>query len=428
MRDTPAESATGGIARPAIWAMLVVSTVAWRQGSLYEGGLDPVVVLKAGIQVCALAWAVVLNLGAGRRQPLPAGSLAILSLLVLISCVGGFAAGNTVPSLVIAVRILMLAATVALMFRAFTAQANLLALLTTMGGIGLLSAASGLVSGVDGRLSGGIPPLSPNEIALLVGAPALALLHEMVRDRLRLRGMMAFIVLATVLALSESRSALVAAVLGVCLIVVQIRRLPLRVVAAIAVLVPLAFAVLAYTPLLRSLVFRADSASLSTLNSRTISWNAVLDIPLATWERWIGTGLSTKEIAVSGQYWDMQVFDSSWFSVLAQAGAVGTAILLLWVAWALVAAVRRSRVRTLTLGLLAFLLVRSILENGLVDASAAFLLFFSISMVLERPVYAVLPSWDEQSPLGPQPLRTPADVVGPPAGPTGGGRRAVSSR
>lgn len=428
MRDTPAESATGGIARPAIWAMLVVSTVAWRQGSLYEGGLDPVVVLKAGIQVCALAWAVVLNLGAGRRQPLPAGSLAILSLLVLISCVGGFAAGNTVPSLVIAVRILMLAATVALMFRAFTAQANLLALLTTMGGIGLLSAASGLVSGVDGRLSGGIPPLSPNEIALLVGAPALALLHEMVRDRLRLRGMMAFIVLATVLALSESRSALVAAVLGVCLIVVQIRRLPLRVVAAIAVLVPLAFAVLAYTPLLRSLVFRADSASLSTLNSRTISWNAVLDIPLATWERWIGTGLSTKEIAVSGQYWDMQVFDSSWFSVLAQAGAVGTAILLLWVAWALVAAVRRGRVRTLTLGLLAFLLVRSILENGLVDASAAFLLFFSISLVLERPVYAVLPSWDEQSPLGPQPLRTPADVVGSPAGPTGGGHRAVSSR
>lgn len=419
----------GRIALPAIWAMLVFSTVAWRQGSFYSGGLDPVVVLKAAIQTTALAWAVLLNLGAGKRHPLPAGPLVPPILLVLVSCVGGLAAGQTIASLVIAGRIVMLLATVALLFRAFDPAANLRSLLAAMGGVGLLSTATGLASGGGGRLSGGIPPLSPNEVALLVGAPALALLHEMIRDRLRVGGILLFVALAAVLALSESRSALIGAVLGACVVCVQIKRLPLRVVAAAAILVPVAYIVVAYTPLLRSLVYRADSASLSTLNSRTISWRAVLDIPLGTWERWIGSGLSTKEIAVNGQYWDTQVFDSSWFSVLAQAGIVGTVLLLLWVGWVLIASFRRARVRTLILGLLVFILLRSVLENGLVDASVTFLLFLSLSFVLARPVYATQPSWDEHSPLLWLSRRARAGSLDDRSGSVSDGeRRGVSSR
>src|SRR6185312_2914644 len=237
------DGGTSSAARSLIWAMLVVSTVAWRQGSFYDGGMDPVVVLKAGIQVSALAWAAFLNLGAGRWHPLPAGSLAALALVLLTSCVGSLAAGDVVPSVVIALRILMLAATVALMFRCFPAQENLKALLTAMACIGLVSAATGFLFGGGGRLSGGIPPLSPNEIALLVGAPALVLLHEVVRDRIGIRGMLAFAVLAGTLALSESRTALVGAVLGAVLVFGQIKRLPFSVGAAMSVLVPIVFAV-----------------------------------------------------------------------------------------------------------------------------------------------------------------------------------------
>ena len=43
-----------------LWILMVFSVVAWRQGTLFTGGLDLVVVLKALLQGAVLCWAILL--------------------------------------------------------------------------------------------------------------------------------------------------------------------------------------------------------------------------------------------------------------------------------------------------------------------------------------------------------------------------------
>lgn len=180
---------------------------------------------------------------------------------------------------------------------------------------------------------------------------------------------------------------------------ILVRHIPLQTVIAALVAFPLLTYALLMTPILQNLMAREDSASLLTLNSRTISWSAVLNLPWDSWQRWVGTGLSTKTIPVEGQYWEEQVFDSSWISLLAQSGIIGTVIAAVWIAGVVFRAMKTAKARTLYLPLLAFILVRSFMENGLIDAGVMFLAFFAISLNLERPSAQLSIDWGNNGTL-----------------------------
>lgn len=383
----------------AIALMCVGCVVAWRQGAFYTGGVDPVVALKALMQSAALAWAWVLAKKYGLARPLGIRSLNYLLMILAVSLIGAFAAGDLMASAVIAIRVLMMAMTVMLVMRSYSAEQTLVALCLAMAIVGALSAGSGLVLGGGSRLSGGIPPLSPNEIALLAGVPALLLLHEGIRARVHWWHLVLLVMLAGMLLLSESRTALIGAAAAAGLMLLLIRHIPIQTVIAALIAFPLLTYTLLMTPVLQNLLAREDSASLLTLNSRTISWSVVLNLPWDTWERWVGTGLSTKTIAVEGQYWEEQVFDSSWISLLAQSGIIGTAIAVLWISSVVLRVLKTANARTLFLPLLAFILVRSFMENGLIDAGVMFLAFFAISLNLERPSARISIDWDRHGTL-----------------------------
>lgn len=368
-----------------IWIITVFCVVAWRQGSFYTGGMDPVVILKAALQLLAMGWALLVCLSSRTKYPMGVVSIGFLVPILAVSVVGALAEGNFVASLIIAIRVLMMALTVMLLMRSYSPRTMLWGLCTALAVVGIISAGSGLVLGGGGRLSGGIPPLSPNEIALLTGLPALLLFHEAIRARIHWWQGIMLAVLAGGLVLSESRTALLGAACAVFLTLIFVRKLPVQTVVITVLLTPVLYYLLFLTPLLQSVMAREDSASILTLNSRTISWSVVLNLPLDSWQRWIGEGLSMKTIAVEGQYWDEQVFDSSWISLLAQTGLIGTSLAAIWVISCALAALKASNLRSLFVPLLAFVMVRSFMENGLIDVGVMFLIFFTLSLSLESP-------------------------------------------
>lgn len=392
-------------AEPKAWHLAAIAllcvgcVVAWRQGAFYSGGVDPVVALKALMQSAALAWAWVLAKKHGLARPLGIRSLNYLLMILSVSLIGAVAAGDVMASAVIAIRVIMMALTLMLVMRSYSAEPTLLALALAMAIVGVLSAGTGLALGGGARLSGGIPPLSPNEIALLAGVPALLLLHEGIRARVHWWHLALLVMLAGMLLLSESRTALIGAAAASGLMLILVRHIPLQTVIAALVAFPLLTYALLMTPILQNLMAREDSASLLTLNSRTISWSAVLNLPWDSWQRWVGTGLSTKTIPVEGQYWEEQVFDSSWISLLAQSGIIGIVIAAVWIAGVVFRAMKTAKARTLYLPLLAFILVRSFMENGLIDAGVMFLAFFAISLNLERPSAQLSIDWGNNGTL-----------------------------
>jgi hypothetical protein len=149
-----------------------------------------------------------------------------------------------------------------------------------------------------------------------------------------------------------------------------------------------------------------DGTGTSTLDSRFIAWSAAETWAETGWQRAFGGGLSVKLIPVSGQWWDTQLLDSSWVSVLVQAGLVGLVTALAWAFWV----VRNARLaprpyRILYLGMLVYLLGRSVLESGLFDATPAFLMFMTISVLGEGGTRRRLA--DQGAPL---PGGTPVDA------------------
>ncbi|KSU67678.1 hypothetical protein AS038_00800 [Arthrobacter sp. NIO-1057] len=395
-----------------LWILLVFSVVAWRQGTLFTGGLDQVVVLKALLQTAVLCWAILLWMWSETRQPVGARSIALLAIVLALSVIGAMADGNFLASSIIAVRVAMLAVTVLFIMRVYPAHEVLLAMCVGLSAVGIISSGTGLVLGGGGRLAGGIPPLSPNEIALLAGVPALVLFHQALRAQVRWWHVGMLVVLSAILLLSESRTALIAAACTAAGMLLMLRRIPLQTVVAALAALPLVFYLVFLTPVLQNLMAREDSASVMTLNSRTISWSVVLNLPNDSWQRWIGAGLSQKTIAVEGQYWDEQVFDSSWISLLAQTGIIGTLLVALWVLLTVFAALRSERLRSLLLPLLAFVIIRSVMENGLVDAGALFLIFMVLALMMEPASKRAALDWDHAAPLQRNRVKDPPVAMG----------------
>jgi O-antigen ligase len=372
----------GPVGRLATALLLVAGTVTWRRGQYFSGSVDPVVAGKAAVVLLALALAV-LAAASGPRRPLGTGTLWILAAVLVASVFGAHTSGTLATGGVVAARVALVGLAVAAMLRSATGEEVVTALARACGVVALTAAATGLPSAAGGRLTGGLPPLSPNELALLAGIVVLVAGWQVV---LGTSGAVDALVAAGGLAIvwaTGSRTGLLMVLIGLAVLAVHVRRPPFPLVVGGLVLAAAGAVAALATGALTAFASR-DGAGTSTLESRYIAWDAARTWAGTGWQQVFGGGLSVKVIRVEGQWWDEQPLDSSWVSALVQGGILGIVLLAGWVLWVLRGTLRAPHAhRALFLGLLAFLLGRSVVESGLFDATPAFLCLMAVSLLAE---------------------------------------------
>lgn len=374
--------------------LLVIATVSWRRGVYYSGGLDPVVVGKGAVSLVALTMAWFARQSSPVLVRVRGRSLLFLLSYLAISVLGAYAAGQLAPSAILAARILILALALYYLARVFPREILFAHLVSAMLLVATISTITGLPSfGVRERLFGGVPPLHPNELAVLFAVSLIGLGWLALQDQMRGRHIALVLLALGAIWLTGSRTGLAAAVVAVALMVLMARRLNRVVAVAVAGAIPAGFYLIFSSALLDEYFMRGGPDQLTTLSSRTIAWSAARSFPETFWAEWMGTGLSQKRIPVSGQWWDEQILDSTWVSALVQAGQLGFLVLLLWVVVVAAASVRsQPAARIFFVGTLTLLLIRSVLESGLFDSTPAFLVFMLISLACDAPEGATEPS------------------------------------
>ena len=363
--------------------LIVLAAVTWRRGEYFSGSLDPVVLAKALVSMVALGLALLLA-QAGPRRRLGTGTLWWLGVLLGASVLGAVTAGHAVAGGVVAVRVAVLAATVFLLLRAAPAAQVLTAIAWACGVTAAFAAVTGAGSYVaEGRLAGGIPAISPNDLALLAGIAVIALAWRLVLDELSLPALFASMFLLGVVYATGSRTGLLVLLVAVALVLAGIRRPRVELVVAALVLAASTVVAVVATGAVSGFAARGGDGS-STLDSRYIAWRASLTWADSDWQQFFGGGFSVKIIRVRGQFWDTQPLDSSWVSLLVQAGIVGLVVAGLWMLW-VVRGMRRAprEHRILFQGLLVFVIGRSVLESGLFDATPALLVLVAVSLLAE---------------------------------------------
>lgn len=402
--------------------LLVVASVGWRRGEYFSGSLDPVVLAKGALTVTALCLAFALASSAPRRG-LGTGTSWWLGAVLGCSLLGALTADHLWAGGIVALRVAMIGATVVLLLRAAPGTQVITDIAAACGAVAVLAAVTGFPGSTGGRLSGGFPAMAANELALLAGVVILLLIWRTVLGR---AGWPAALVGAFFLGViweTGSRTVLLMLVTAALVMLVQIRlpRVGLVVggLLAGAALVVVAAATGAVTAFLER-----DGTGLSTVDSRLIAWRAAVAQDDSTWQELFGSGLSVKIIQVRGQFWDTQPLDSTWVSLLVQAGVTGVAVAVGWALWALSGALRAPHHhRVLFLGVLVFVVGRSVLESGLFDATPEFILLTATSLLAEGGSRARLRT---ETPTPPRPTR---EASRPPAGgaPTGRDGRPQSA-
>jgi hypothetical protein len=372
--------------RPGVLAvalLLVVVTVGWRRGEYFTGSLDPVVLAKAGLSALALAWAFLLA-ASGPRLRLGTAWLWWLGVVLGCSVFGALASGDLAAGGTVAVRVAVLAATVHLLLRAAPGVQVLTSLAVACGAVAAVAAVTGLPALAEGRLAGGLPALSPNELSLLAGVVVLVLAWRTVLGRAGWADAVAGAASLGVLWATGSRTGLLMLLVALAVMALYLRRPPVGLVVGGLLLGALLVVGAAASGAVAAFADRGGDG-VGTLASRFIAWRAAAELPQSAWQELFGGGMALKVIPIKGQWWDEQPLDSSWVSLLVQTGVLGLVIASGWVLWTLRGAARAPRpVRVLFLGLLVYLVGRSAVESGMFDATPAFLLYAAVSALAER--------------------------------------------
>jgi O-antigen ligase len=362
--------------------LVVVASVGWRRGEYFSGSLDPVVLAKGVLTLTALAIAFLLA-SSGPRRRLGTASSWWLAAVLTSSLFGALTAGHLWAGGIVAARVVIMGATVFLLLRAAPGGRVITDVAASCGVVGTVAAVTGLPDYGDGRLSGGLPAMSANELAFLAGVVVLVLAWRAVLGEVRWRAAALAAFFLGIVWATGSRTALLMVVAGALVMFLQIRRPRVGLVVGGLVGGAVALVAVATTGAVTAFLER-DGDGLRTVESRMVAWRDAVAMDKTAWQELFGGGLSVKIIRVRGQFWDTQPLDSSWVSLLVQAGAVGFGVALLWALWAGLGALRAPYAhRVLFLGLLLFLLGQSVLESGLFDATPAFLLFMAVSLLAE---------------------------------------------
>lgn len=372
------------VAVGGLYALLIVSVIPWRSATIYSGGVDAVVIAKALLAVLALAATVVLAARTRERVAVGIAPAGVIAVALLVSALGSTLAGNDSSTVVLVGRMFVVMATILFLLTTVPWVTSIVCLLSAMAAVALFAAVTGLPTlASGGRLGGGIPEIHPNELAGLVGAPLVGLVVLMLRDGVRTWRLIATVVLVGIAVATGSRIGLLAIAIGIVAAVLVNGIRDRSVLYLLLGALPLGYAIGSFTDVFGSLATRAGSNDTSTaLDSRLDVWRVVLGWDWSEWRKWIGIGLSAKEIPVEIKWRDTQVLDSSWVSLLAQTGLIGTGLIAALVVWCIASALISARRRWLVTPLLTLVIVRSITESGLVDSAMAFILFFTVASVL----------------------------------------------
>ncbi|KAA1422782.1 hypothetical protein FE697_011515 [Mumia zhuanghuii] len=367
-----------------IMILLVVSAISWRRGVYYSGGADVVVVAKAMLTVIALGLAFTLPKPDRRWSQVEVtpvlGLLGYLSIAVISSLL---ISDETVASMILVIRLSMLAAALVLLARARPWDEVVNAMLVAMLVVVVFATLTGVGTLASGRLEGGIPPIGPNQVCLMFSLPALAVAHRCIFGSATMFDVVSLPLLLGLVWATGSRTGLAALVLAMAIIVVLAPRISIPVFAAAVMSVPAVAAVVGLTSVMAEFVGRGDTASLLTLNSRTVAWSAAIDYPSNLLERLIGGGLALRQIPVSAMYRDTQILDSTWVSAYLQVGLLGVLALVLAIVTTLVAARRCGpTTRGFFVAVIVMLALVSILESGLFDTSVSFIVFFTTTLAI----------------------------------------------
>ena len=358
--------------------VLIGATIPWRAKSYFEGGLDVVVLAKAALSVTALGLAMLVAFGRPVR-PLRSSPLVLLLLYLACTMLGAWTMGSLGTSMVIVVRVLLLAATITILAGRFSGTVLIGSLLLALVTFTVPAVVTGVGSLADGRLSGGIPPLHSNEIASTCALVVIWCLWTMSKGRDTWWHLAAVAAAFGVLVATGSRTPLVAMVVASVFIIATTRVLRIRNLLVAVAAAPAVLWLLTGTDLVRQLLLRGeDPGKLETLNSRTIAWQAAFSPKDSAWQAWFGGGLEMKRIVVEGQFWEQQILDSSWVSAVVQGGYLGLLFCVSCVIFGLVGTRHSPKeLRVLQLAVISYLALRGFLESGLFDASTAFLMLFT---------------------------------------------------
>ncbi len=372
-----------------VFLVLIGATIPWRSKTYFEGGLDPIVVIKAVLSLFVLGCAVLVAFNRPSRE-LRSGPVVFLLLYLGVTVIGAWSTGELVPAVVIVVRVLVVVATIVVLSRTFDGVTLLGCLVAALATYAVVGAVTGAGSLAEGRLEGGLPPLHPNELASICALVLLWCLWRILNGQDSWLHLVSVPVATAMLIATGSRTPLIAVAAGALLVILHAQAMRMRTVVIALVLTPVLWWVLVGTNFVRGLLVRDDPAELTTLSNRTIAWQAALGPKSSPWLTWFGGGLPMKRIEVPGQYWETQILDSSWVSALVQGGYLGLVLCALWMLSSMFATANSPRpLRAIQLALLCYLALRGFLESGLFDASTAFLVFFTVAMA--TPVRAAQP-------------------------------------
>lgn len=379
------------VARPVPLAVVTMALVysaviPWRPDSYFEGQVDSVVIAKALTTLIAAVLAL-MAYGRGDRRTLPLAPVLLLSAYLLCTLIGALTDGKTLmPSAVIAVRVILVAAATALLVAAYGVEIVMASLVRVFEVVLVLAVVSGVSTISSGRLRGTLPPLNPNELAFTAAVCLIWTMGRVLRGQEHLLDVGVIVGLMGVIFLTGSRTTLLAVGLSAVLMLTRFERVSITAFALGLCALPVAAYVLLETDTLASVFGRGGSSNISTLANRTIAWESAFERPQNWHDTFFGSGLSVKKVEVPGQWWNTQIFDSSWVSALVQGGYVGLVLIGVWVLAALTAVLRSvHRWAAVWIGLCVCISFRSVLESGLFDASSAFLCFWLTSLATLGP-------------------------------------------
>lgn len=366
--------------------LLVVASVSWRRDTYYDGGVDPVVLAKAALTLLALALALTGRLPARAWSRFRASPVLWLGSYLVVTSVGAVLADTAVASVVLVVRLALVAAIVLVIVLTHPWHQVINAVAAAMLLVGMVAGITGIPHLLtEGRLHGGIPAISANEVCFLVAVPLVLLVWAAVNRHGPPADRWAILPLLAVVAATGSRTGAAALVVVLLVVVVTAPRIPAPAVVATMMTAPVALYLTAYTDLVAQFASRGGSTDVSTLSSRTVAWEAALDRAGSLGSLWFGEGIAVRKIPVSAMYRSEQILDSTWVSAYVQAGIAGTALLLLLVLVTWWRAIRLpAPYRSLAVGVLGLVTIASLLESGMFDTKPAFIVFFCTTLLVHR--------------------------------------------
>jgi hypothetical protein len=361
--------------------LTISAQVPWRPDVFYSGGADPVVLAKAALTLLALGIGVLVVRSRGHRFDVPASPFLWVFGFLACTVLGAAADGRLVPTVVLAVRVLLVLLIVAVLMSTYRPQDVLHAVIVVFGLLVVVATITTLALGTTGRLRGGLPPLHANELASLAVMCLLWVVARMFRGEDRPASILFIPACVAIIVLTQSRTSLAAGAVALVVLVLFATRVRVAVACAVAAVPAIIVGLVVLTPLTEQVVTRGeDAARLTTFADRLFAWKAAVASGQPFWHQWFGGGLSQKTVQVTGQPWTEQVLDSSWVSALVQAGWLGLAIGICWVVSILLGLLRAPREwRGVLVALTVFLVLRGFLESGLFDATTSFIVLCTLA-------------------------------------------------